>query len=510
MEVNGYLPKGVRIFSSKEKGKVEPDIIKEALNIDLNIDEKKVFDYKDNKDTEGLFRYLLIKQCNSLNDIMPFIFEKISDYTEILLPDNLLSVGSVIRDMADNIKEEDWKEVEIIGWLYQFYISEKKDDVFGSKGKVKKEEIPAATQLFTPDWIVRYMVENSLGRYWLESNPNENLKNNWEYYLEEAEQESEVREKLEKIRNRNINPEEITFLDPAAGSGHILVYAFEVLYDIYKSSGYLESDITQLILNNNLYGLEVCDRAAQLASLSVMMKAREKDSRIFEKEIDLNIVSIKESNIINKDAINLLDDKIQVNKEKDKLNNDLKYLIDLYEDAKNYGSILKIDKNISFDLLNKALNNIKFSGVDLFRGANRYIIIELLPKLLKQYKIMKSKYDIVVTNPPYMGDRNMNLKLKNYLKQNFKKSKDDLFTCFVTKTFSFTYKRGLIGLMTPNVWRFNKACTKFRKYLLKNKTINNLIQLEESSFLEASVSINTFILKNYNLIAKQKQTLQTE
>ena len=496
MEVNGYLPTGVRVLSSKTEGKTEPDIIQEALNIDLDIEAEIVHQFEDNNDTNGLYRYLLIKQCNSLNDIMPFIFEKIADYTEILLPNDLLKEDSVIRNLVENIDNEDWQDVEIIGWIYQFYISEKKDEVFGSKGKVKKEEIPAATQLFTPDWIVRYMVENSLGRYWLESNTNENLKNKWEYYIEEAEQEPEVKEELEKIRVRNINPEEITFLDPAAGSGHILVYAFEVLHNIYKSAGYMESSISQLILNKNLYGLEICDRAAQLASLSVMMKARQKDSRIFEKEVDLNIVSIQESNIINQEAIDLLIDSIEEQKYKNYLENDLKYLVDLFKDAKNYGSILKIDQDISIDLINKALNNLKNSAVDLFGGKKRGKIINLLPKLLEQYQIMRKKYNIVVTNPPYMGDRNMNKTLKDYLTNNYKKSKDDLFTSFIEKIFVFTNSNGLIGLMTPNVWRFNKASTNFRRNLLNEQNINSLIQLEESSFLEASVSITTFILRN--------------
>ena len=211
---------------------------------------------------------------------MPFIFEKIADYTEILLPDNLLSEGSVIRDMVKSINEDEWHEVEIIGWLYQFYISEKKDEVFASKSKIKKEEIPAATQLFTPDWIVKYMVENSLGRYWLETYPNEHLKENWKYYLEEPEQEKVVQEQLDKIRDRDIKPDEITVLDPACGSGHILVYAFDVLYELYKSVGYMEADIPQLILNNNLYGLEICDRAGQLASFSIMMKVSERENAL--------------------------------------------------------------------------------------------------------------------------------------------------------------------------------------------------------------------------------------
>lgn len=502
MEVNGYLPTGVRVLSSKTEGKTEPDIIQEALNIDLDIEVETVHKFEDNSDNNGLYRYLLIKQCNSLNDIMPFIFEKIADYTEILLPNDLLKEDSVIRNLVENIDNNDWQDVEIIGWIYQFYISEKKDEVFGSKGKVKKEEIPAATQLFTPDWIVRYMVENSLGRYWLESNANDSLKNKWEYYLEEAEQEPEVKEELEKIRVRNINPEEITFLDPAAGSGHILVYAFEVLNDIYKSAGYMESSIPQLILNKNLYGLEICDRAAQLASLSVMMKARQKDSRIFEKEVDLNIVSIQESNIINKEAIDLLVDSIEEQKYKNYLEKDLKYLVDLFQDAKNYGSILKIDQDISIDLINKALNNLINSAVDLFGGINRDIVIELLPKLLEQYKIMKDKYDIVVTNPPYMGSRNINKKLKKYLKSNYKKSKRDLYAVFIDKCVGFTKNEKYTSMITQHTWMFLKSFEKTRKKLLANISINSMVHLGSHAFEEIGgevVQTTAFVLKNKSI-----------
>jgi len=499
MEVNGYLPTGVKVLSSKTEGKIEPDIIQEALNIDLDIEAETVHQFEDNNDTNGLYRYLLIKQCNSLNDIMPFIFEKIADYTEILLPNDLLKEDSVIRCLVENIDNEDWQDVEIIGWIYQFYISEKKDEVFGSSGKVKKEEIPAATQLFTPDWIVRYMVENSLGRYWLESNANDSLKDKWEYYLEEAEQEPEVKEELEKIRDRNINPEEITFLDPAAGSGHILVYAFEVLYDIYKSAGYMESSIPQLILNKNLYGLEICDRAAQLASLSVMMKARQKDSRIFEKEVDLNIVSIQESNILNKEAIDLLVDNIEEQKYKNYLEKDLKYLIDLFEDAKNYGSILKIDQDISIGLINKALDNLKDKDIDLFEGRNRESVSELLPQLLKQYEIMNNKYDIVVTNPPYMALKGMNKNLREYLKKYYPDSKYDLFSVFINKCISYSKKDKYIAIITQHSWMFLTTFERFRKKLLYKITINSLTHLGTKAFEEIGgevVQTCSFILKN--------------
>jgi len=247
MEVNDYLPTGVRVLSSKEEGKVEPDIIKEALNVDLEIDRELVYKLIDENDTEDLYRYLLVKQCNELGKIMPQVFEEISDYTELLLPDNLLGEGSVIRDLVDSVEEEDYKDqVEIIGWMYQYYISEKKDEVFADlkkNKKITKENIPAATQLFTPKWIVKYMIENSLGRLWLESHPDEDLQSKWRYYLEEAEQEPEVREQLDELKDPNLRPEDIKVLDPSMGSGHILVYAFDVLYDIYLKANYSERDI---------------------------------------------------------------------------------------------------------------------------------------------------------------------------------------------------------------------------------------------------------------------------
>jgi hypothetical protein len=285
MEVNNYLPTGVRVLSSIEEGKTEPDIIQEALNIDLDLDPELVYRLQDSNDTEDLYRYLLVKQCNQLGKIMPSVFEEIADYTELLLPDKLLAEGSVIRDLVEEIEEEDYKDqVEIIGWLYQYYISEKKEKVDNEvkQGKkVSKDKVPAKTQLFTPKWIVKYMVENSLGRLWLESHPDEELKAQWKYYLEEAEQDSEVKKKLNELRKANLNPEDIKVLDPCMGSGHILVYAFDVLYDIYLKANYSERDIAQLILEKNLYGLDIDDRAGQLAAFALMMKARSKNKRIF-------------------------------------------------------------------------------------------------------------------------------------------------------------------------------------------------------------------------------------
>jgi hypothetical protein len=425
MEVNNYLPTGVRVLSSIEEGKTEPDIIQEALNIDLDLDPEIVYRLQDSNDTEDLYRYLLVKQCNQLGKIMPNVFEEIADYTELLLPDKLLAEGSVIRDLVEEIEEYDWKielneeeqkqeeekgehGIEIIGWLYQYYISEKKDEVFAGlkkNKKITKENIPAATQLFTPKWIVKYMVENSLGRLWLESHPNEELKAQWKYYLEEAEQEPEVQKQLDALKDPNLNPEDIKVLDPAMGSGHILVYAFDVLYDIYLSAGYSEREIPTLILEKNLYGLDIDDRAGQLATFALLMKARSKNRRIFRHKPKMNLCSIQESNDIPKEAIEYLVSPKETELEKHFHREDVEYLIEVFHDAKEYGSILEV-KKIDFDALEKRIEEIR-SNVpeDLFELQYREIILEKIPPLIQQAKIMSQKYDVVCTNPPYMGSK---------------------------------------------------------------------------------------------------------
>jgi hypothetical protein len=431
MEVNNYLPTGVRVLSSIEEGKTEPDIIQEALNIDLDLDPEIVYRLQDSNDTEDLYRYLLVKQCNQLGKIMPNVFEEIADYTELLLPDKLLAEGSVIRDLVEEIEEYDWKielneeeqkreaekgehGIEIIGWLYQYYISEKKDEVFAGlkkNKKITKENIPAATQLFTPKWIVKYMVENSLGRLWLESHPNEELKAQWKYYLEEAEQEPEVQKQLDELKDPNLNPEGIKVLDPAMGSGHILVYAFDVLYEIYLSAGYSEREIPTLILEKNLYGLDIDDRAGQLATFALLMKARSKNRRIFRHKPKMNLCSIQESNDIPKEAIEYLVSPKETELEKHFHREDVEYLIEVFHDAKEYGSILEV-KKIDFDALEKRIEEIR-SNVpeDLFELQYREVILEKIPPLIQQAKIMSQKYDVVCTNPPYMGRKGMNGKV---------------------------------------------------------------------------------------------------
>ncbi len=520
MEVNNYLPTGVRVLSSIEEGKTEPDIIQEALNIDLDLDPEIVYRLQDSNDTEDLYRYLLVKQCNQLGQIMPNVFEEISDYTELLLPDKLLAEGSVIRDLVEEIEEYDWKielneeeqkreaekgehGIEIIGWLYQYYISEKKDEVFAGlkkNKKITKENIPAATQFFTPKWIVKYMVENSLGRLWLESHPNEELKAQWEYYLEEAEQEPEVQKQLDELKDPNLNPENIKVLDPAMGSGHILVYAFDVLYEIYLSAGYSEREIPTLILEKNLYGLDIDDRAGQLATFALLMKARSKNRRIFRHKPKMNLCSIQESNDIPREAIEYLVNSKETELEKHIYREDVEYLIEVFHDAKEYGSILEV-KKIDFDALEKRIEEIRNNvPEDLFELQYREIILEKIPSLIQQAKIMSQKYDVVCTNPPYMGSRSMGTKLKRMLKNKFKNSQFDLFSVFIDRNYNYCKENKYLSMITIESWMFLSKLENFREELIKNKTIINLVHMpydgKGRTSLGISFGTSAFILRN--------------
>ena len=507
MEVNEYLPTGVRVLSSIEEGKTEPDIIKEALEIDLEIDKDIVYDLMDRGDTEDLYKYLIIKQCNQLGAIMPMVFEEISDYTELLLPDRLLQEGSVVMDLVESIEEDDYKEqVEIIGWMYQYYISEKKDEVFAGlkkNKKITKENIPAATQLFTPKWIVKYMVENSLGRLWLESHPDEELKATWKYYLEEAEQDPEVQQKLDELKDPNLNPEDIKILDPAMGSGHILVYAFDVMYDIYLKANYSEREIPTLILEKNLYGLDIDDRAGQLTAFALMMKARSKNRRVFRKKIDLNICSIQESNNLTEGQELKLDSPIlqyflesSEYEEREQLQYDLKYIIDSFIDAKEYGSILDI-KKVDFDNIEKRLYEINNEHTDMFNQGYRNIILDKVPFLLKQAKIMSKKYDVVCTNPPYMGSKGMDIKLGDYLKKNYSEVSSDMSTVFMKKSLEYNKKNGFMAMINIPSWMFLSTYKGFRTHIINNSIIVNMLHLGRGVF-GSDFGTTSFIFRGIN------------
>lgn len=400
MEVNGYLPSRVRVFTD-ENNAFNPQILAEAISLELDgLDMERVYAYKDANDNDGLFKYLIIVQCNALSPILPRMFQRISDYTELLFPDNLLREGSAIEQMIAMIPEEDWKDaVQIIGWLYQYYNSEKKDEVFAAlkrNVKITKENIPAATQLFTPDWIVRYMVENSLGRLWVEGHPNEELRTGWKYYLDEAEQEPAVQTQLAAIRKEyaSITPEQIKCIDPCAGSGHILAYMFDVLVQIYEAYGYTAREAVRSIIENNIYGLDIDDRAAQLAYFAVMMKARQYDRRFLTRKDEYgnpdvpqpNVYAIVESNGIDAYA---LDYFVNGNP---KLKEAMDSIMREMRDAEEYGSILSISL-VDFPALYARFDEV-FDEINISRDT---VFNDILP-LVRVAELLAKKYDVVVTN----------------------------------------------------------------------------------------------------------------
>ena len=495
MEVNNYLPTKTRVLSSETEGKIEPDILTDALDIDLNYSQKDkelIFKLKDENKLDELFRFLFIKQSNKLNEILPGLFETTNDSLELLLNISFTSEESVIRQLIDTIPEESFtKQVEIIGWLYQYYISEKKDQVINiNKSNIKKEDIPAATQLFTTDWVVKYMVDNSLGRYWMERNPNSSLKNYLEYYLGEAEQDKETQKKLDEIRSEEIIIEELTFFDPCMGSGHILVYAFDVFFEIYKELGYLERDIPELILKNNIFGLDIDDRAYQLAYFAVLMKARKHDRKILKKGIVPNVYAIQESK-------NITDSTIEfIQKHDEIIVNDVIYLKEIFKSGKEFGSLIQV-KNIDFIRLKSSLNRIIDKSKSTLTDINiTNIISNDLMALVNQAELLSKKYSAVVTNPPYMNK--FETSLKDFAKKYYKDYSKDLFSMFIYRNFDFCNKYGYNALMTPFVWMFIKNYENLRKFIINNKSISSLIQLEYSAFSEATVPICTFVLSNFN------------
>lgn len=516
MEVNGYLPSHVRVFTDEENN-FKPQIISEAIHLELDgLDMEKVYAYKEANDNDELYKYLLITQCNALNSVLPGMFQKIADYTELLFPDNLLREGSVIQQMIELIPEDDWKDaVQIIGWLYQYYNSEKKDDVFAAlkkNVKITKENIPAATQLFTPDWIVRYMVENSLGRLWLEGHPDvkeqllpteeeqsayvagnrdpEDTK--WHYYLEEAEQEPEVQAQLAEIRKEYaaLTPEQLKVIDPCSGSGHILAYMFDVLMKIYESYGYTTREAVASIVENNLYGLDIDDRAAQLAYFAVMMKARQYDRRFFSRGIQPHVYAIAESNHVDSFALDYFCNGDA------KLKKAMDTIISELHDAKEYGSILTVtpqDWSALYDRFAEITEDINMSRETALR--------EILP-LVQVAEALVQKYDTVVTNPPYMGASNMNPKLNEFIKNNYADYKSDFFSAFVIHASQMTKQSGYCGFFTPYVWMFIQSYEKMRNYLYNQATIETLIQFEYSAFEEATVPVCTFAFQNRHVQKK--------
>ena len=512
MEVNRYLPSRINVLASKDNTNT-PEILSEAMNVNLPIDKDLVYKLKMENKNEDLYRYLVELQCGELNKSLPFMFEKVGHYAELLFPAGVIS-SKFFRTLVDteSITEEAWSNVEIIGWLYQYYISEEKDRVIKAKKKYKKNEIPFATQLFTPDWIVRYMVQNSLGRYWIESHKeDEELKENWEFYLENPEKEPDFDEKIAPYINKDLEVEDIKCFDPACGSGHILVYMFDVLYEIYTRCGYSKGDIPMLIIEKNLYGLDIDTRAYQLACFAVIMKGMEYDKlllRKIEREvdrrgkyIDLNIACVKETNILFEDKNTTLHENISflAKEESGETYDKVKAFVESLKNANTYGSLTKVE---SFDkeFLENRLKEIKSSpGIDLFVSKSRENWESILEDLIKQVTIMERTYDILVTNPPYMGNSYMNPILSDYIKQKYNEVKSDLFSVFIQYCLKKVKNNSLLGMITPFVWTNLSSYAYLRKQIVLQKNINTFIELEYNAFPEACVPVCTFTLRNYSV-----------
>lgn len=518
MEVNGYIG---RVLSSSDPNLVDPDILRDAYSIaemeelpGLNLEtlnQWRNFASREPNPDEYIYRRLLLAQCEGLAAGIPALFDKRKNYQALFLPGNLLNQDSIVRRFVKDIAEEDWQDIEIVGWLYQFYISERKDEVIGAKSKVEAKDIPAATQLFTPRWIVQYMVENSLGRLWLESHPESKLREKMPYFLEnpeplsnsispveettkepllklleEAEKTSKkplpnLQEEGTKTTNSTfptppLTPQELTVIDPACGSGHILVYAFDLLLEIYKEQGYLERDIPALILTHNLYGLDIDERAAQLASFAILMKARAVNSRILRKPPALNIMAVRST------RGQVLPTVAELNPE------DWQPLLEAFQDADNLGSLIT-PPYFDADKLRKQLDDLEISN-PIFKES-----IIPLSALIFQAELLRNKYWVLIANPPYMGNKSLNQILRDFASKNYPDSKSDAFSMFMERFDSMTLENSYLGLITPFVWMFLSSYDKFRVKLLNNFTITSLVQLEYNAFEPACIPVCAFSLK---------------
>ena len=497
MEVNDYLPSGVRVLSSDDSAKSEPDIVTEPFDAELDFTEREqefILQCKDDNRLDELFRMLFIKQCNALHDILPELFEKTDDYTELLLTISFTDKDGVVRHLVDDINEGDFDvssrdddgnmtgQFEIIGWLYQYYISDKHDEIVNIyKGTVKKEDIPAATQLFTTDWVVKYMVDNSLGRYWIERNPQSRLADKLQLFVTPKDGNIEyIDEKIE--------PDRLTFFDPCMGSGHILVYAFDVLMEIYLECGYSERDAAVSIAENNLFGLDIDKRAYQLAYFSLMMKVRSHNRRALSRGVRCNVAVIEESNVIEGFCCNGLTDDAEQNRTGE-------YLVDLYKDAKETGSMLR-PESVDIECFSRYIDDIEqrddqidFDGVSWLENT-----LPLIKCFIRQTRILEGRYSVVCTNPPYLNKYNTHL--KKFVKDTYKDYSGDLFSVFMYRNFDFCIENGYCAFMTPFVWMFIKTYENLRQYIIENKSISTLVQMEYSAYEEATVPICSFVLKN--------------
>ena len=491
MELHGYFNHGYRVLSHPE-GLARPEILDHAADVDLpSLDREKAVELKlDGTQDEQLYRLLLLAQCNALNQAMPFLFERIGHETELLLPANLLHTDSLIRQLVEGIDESAWGQIEIIGWLYQFYISEKKGQVIGKV--VASEDIPAATQLFTPNWIVKYLVQNSLGAQWLATYPHSPLKGQMEYYIEPAEQTDEVKAQLAATTPGTLNPEDLTFIDPASGSGHILVQAYELFKAIYLERGYRQQDVPQLILDNNLFGLDIDERAAQLTSFALMMKARADDRRLFERGVKLNVMALVDSAGFDAErlaqVVELSDYGLQLG--------DLTELQRLFEHATAFGSLIQVPEGLvaklpAYRQLSEATSHDLFV-VDA---------LERLRPLVRQTEMLARQYDAVVANPPYMGSKGMNALVKRFARDHFPEAKSDLFACFIERGFTFAKDTGHNAMVTMQSWMFLSSFEKMRERMLRERTIGTMAHMANGvmgiAFGTAATVLRNFSVAGY-------------
>ena len=543
MEVNDYIPDGIRILSSDRENDREPQIIREVFDTDLefsNDEKNNVYKLKEENKIEELFKFLFIKRCNKLNEILPELFEEAEDYSELLLPISINDEEGILRKLVDEVGEENFKiknknnenknngiglaglynigisnnigissdekgigsQVEVIGWLYQYYNEKKKNEIVGmNKGTIAKEDIPIATQIFTTDWVVKYMVQNSLGKYWIERNPDSKLKDKLEYF---------VTPKNEEIAyiDEKISPEEIKFLEPCMGSGHILVHAFDILMEIYREAGYSDREAVKNIIEKNIYGLDIDKRAYQLTYFAVMIKGREYDRRFFTRGISPNLTYTEESYLLfDNESKKILENSKKINMDElrtnfyldgvttdDKQNQVGEYLIRTFEDAREIGSLIKVE-NFDYDSFDRYLDECRdrYTG-SLIEEIWKENVYSIMKQIVKTAKILKNKYHVVCTNPPYLNKYNP--KLKKFVEGNYKDYKGDLFSAFMVRVFDFLVEDGYSGWMTPMVWMFIKTYEELRKYIILNKSIVTLIQMEYSAFEEAVVPICSFVLKN--------------
>ena len=497
MEVHDYLPIRTRILSSLKANKVEPDAVTEVLQLveELSLDKELIYHLQDTHNTNELFKYIIEKQGMQLEKMLPNVFSPVESDFYLLLPNDLLQDNGIIKDLITLIPEEAWDDIEIVGWLYQFYVSEEKDQIFSDlkkNKKIGKQSIGPATQLFTPKWIVEYLVDNSLGRLWLENNASSKLKDKLHYYLDAAEQTPEVMEQLAALKYENLKPEDIKVMDPAMGSGHMLLHAFDVLREIYLERGYNPREIPQLIVENNLYGIDIDKRAAQLASFAIAMKARSYDRRFFSREVTFNLIGFEESN-----GLALFHNTSLPNE--DVVNIELENLYAQFFDAKIYGSILRLEL-IDVEIIEEAIKYLKNSHVeDIIAQGYLDFEVPIIEELIEIYKLLNKRYDIVVTNPPYMGSNGMEAKLSEYVKKLYPNTKSDLFAVFMDTSTQMTKNNGFYAMINQQSWMFLSSFEKLRQYIINNQTIISMAHTGARTFPELSgevVQNTAFVLLN--------------